>query len=380
MDTTEFIEIPCIEIEQPIGTFYIGAIDYRDLINISVVESRHLDPELDDYLGIQRVLSKTRVEELRQYVNSVDATFPTGIILAIMSEEGQEYDDDRKNVSFSSERKTLSIRNRHGIAKVIDGQHRIKGLEGYTRNKNFQLNVTIFVDMEIEDQAMVFATINLAQTKVTKSLAYDLYEYTRARSPQKTSHNIARLLNSKGGSPFLNRIKILGTANPEFRQIQTITQATFVEALIKFISGNNKRALEDKNLLKDNKKPERASVEESVDLIFRNMFLDKKDAEIAKVVWNYFAAVDERWNVAWNNFTTTGNVLPRTNGFRALVRLLPAIYNKLGGAGTIPSQKDFLKIFEKIPLQDEDFRSENFLPGSSGEGTLYNRLLEEVNL
>lgn len=87
MSTKNFIEIPCIEIEQPIGTFYIGAINYDDLINISIVESRHLDPDLDDYLGVQRELSKKRVEELQQYVNAIDATFPTGIILAIMSED-----------------------------------------------------------------------------------------------------------------------------------------------------------------------------------------------------------------------------------------------------------------------------------------------------
>lgn len=233
--------------------------------------------------------------------------------------------------------------------------------------------------MDIEDQAMVFATINLAQTKVTKSLVYDLYEYTRARSPQKTSHNIARLLNSKDGSPFLNRIKILGTAESEFRQIQILTQATFVEALIKYISGKNQRALEDRNLLKQNKKPERAGAEETRELIFRNMFLDKKDAEIAKVVWNYFSAVQERWPNSWNNLETTGNILPRTNGFRSLMRLLPAVYNKLGGAGNIPVQKDFLGLFKRIPLKDGEFTSDRFLPGSSGEGGLYSQLAEGLN-
>jgi len=59
--------------------------------------------------------------------------------------------------------------------------------------------------------------------------------------------------------------------------------------------------------------------------------------------------------------------------------LFPTVYNKLGGAGSIPSQKDFLKVFEKIPLPDGEFTSDLFLPGSSGEGTLYNRLLEGVN-
>jgi DGQHR domain-containing protein len=372
MTTEGYIEMECIQVTQPIGTFYIGVIDYEDLINISFADIRHLDRELDDYLGIQRTLSGKRVEELQQYVNTVDATFPTAVILAIKSEN--ELNPDEKNAIYDPKTKILKIRADHDVAKIIDGQHRIKGLEGLKPGKKFQINVTIFIDMDIEDQAMVFATINLAQTKVTKSLVYDLYEYTKSRSPQKTSHNIARLLNSKSDSPFYNRIKILGTAAPEFKQVQILTQATFVEALIKYISGNNRKALDDRNLLKQDKRPPRANSAESHELIFRNMFLDKMDAEIAKVIWNYFSAVEERWPNSWKKTEIIGNILPRTNGFRALMRLLPALYNRLNGTGNLPQKKDFLTLLQKINLKDGDFTSDNFLPGSSGEGTLYSIL------
>jgi hypothetical protein len=30
-------------------------------------------------------------------------------------------------------------------------------------------------------------------------------------------------------------------------------------------------------------------------LIFRNMFLDERDADIARVLWNYFGADEDRW-------------------------------------------------------------------------------------
>lgn len=376
MATANYIEIQCVEIVQPIGTLYVGSIGHQDLIKISYADIRRLDRDLDDYLGIQRKLSKKRVEELSQYVNTVDATFPTGVILAVSSDS--ENDPEIKNVIYDDETKILKIRDDQEVAKIIDGQHRIKGLESYNGSGSFQVNIIIFIDMDIEDQAMVFATINLAQTKVSKSLVYDLYEYTKSRSPQKTSHNIARLLNSNEDSPFYNRIKILGTATPGVRQIQTLTQATVVEAILKYISGTNQRALEDRNLLKQNKRPSKASAEETRDLIFRNMFLDKKDAEIAKVIWNYFSAVEQRWAQSWNTLETTGNILPRTNGFRALMRLLPIAYNKLGGAGNIPPTKEFHELFRRIPLNDNDFTSENFLPGSSGEGTLYGRLAESL--
>ena len=49
-------------------------------------------------------------------------------------------------------------------AKILDGQHRIAGLKEY-RGDRFELNVTVFVDMDLEELAMLFATINLKQTK-----------------------------------------------------------------------------------------------------------------------------------------------------------------------------------------------------------------------
>src|SRR5262249_54165536 len=136
------IEIRCLELVQPIGTFYIGVMDASDVVRISVADIRRIDRELDDYLGIQRKLSPKRVEELQQYVRQVDATFPTSIILSISS----------KNASYNRKSSVMSISDHPEVANIIDGQHRIKGLEGY-EDGEFQLNVTIFIDMELEDQA-----------------------------------------------------------------------------------------------------------------------------------------------------------------------------------------------------------------------------------
>ncbi|MGH8014882.1 MAG: DGQHR domain-containing protein, partial [Candidatus Zixiibacteriota bacterium] len=202
----EHIEFPCIEITQPIGTFYIASVPFEDLIQITYSDIRMLsekneERELDKYLGIERPLSQGRVAELKKYVNLVDATFPSSIILAIKEEFAH----------YNSTTKIMKVVNAPEIAKIIDGQHRITGLEN-CQNHPFDLNITLFIDMDIEDQAMVFSTINLKQTKVSKSLTYDLYEYAKSRSPQKTCHNIAKILNSKDGSPFKRKIKILGTA------------------------------------------------------------------------------------------------------------------------------------------------------------------------
>ena len=127
----------------------------------------------------------------------------------------------------------LELKNDSKIAKIIDGQHRVFGLQKYAEEKGlfkddlkFELIVTIFIDIDEEYQANIFSTINKAQTKVNKSLVYDLYSLSKSRSPQRTVHNIIKLLNEKEGSPFYHLIKRLGKA--EFQQ-ETIAQATFAD-------------------------------------------------------------------------------------------------------------------------------------------------------
>jgi DGQHR domain-containing protein len=180
-----WIEFKCIAVEQPLGTFYVGSIPAKDVLDISYADIRRIEGrDIEKVVGIQRELNSQRVKELKKYVRTVDAAFPTSVIVAV----------DDKNAEFDSRSSIMKLRREESVAKIIDGQHRLAGLEGF--DGTFDLCVTVFVDMDLQDQAMTFATINLAQTKVGKSLVYDLYEFQRARSPQKTCHNIARLLNA----------------------------------------------------------------------------------------------------------------------------------------------------------------------------------------
>jgi DGQHR domain-containing protein len=353
------ISISCIECSQPIGTFLLGAIEANDLVAISFADVRRPDGrDIERYIGTQRDLSETRVAEIRQYVTTVDASFPTSVILAISSTDA-ELDEDHSQ---------LKIRRGANVAKIIDGQHRIAGLKDYS-GPPFFVNVTIFLDMDLEDQAMVFATINLKQTKVTKSLAYDLYEFAKHRSPQKTSHNIAKLLNSEDGSPLEGRIKILGKATG--RGLELITQATFVDRLLRLITRD---AMGDKDRLKRGKQLSRATPQDQRTLIFRNWFIGERDAEIAKCLWNYFDAVRNTWRLAWDT-SERGMILARTTGFAALMRLLPHVLGQpLTDDGKVPAIERFRTYFARVPLESEDFTSARFVPGSSGESELVRAL------
>jgi DGQHR domain-containing protein len=354
------ILFPCIEVKQPIGTFYIGAIPAAELALISFADMRAIQQgetrDVEEFSGIQRPLSKDRVKELQRYVQTVDAAFPTSIILHIAS----------KDAEFTS-LGVMRVRRDRAIAKIIDGQHRIAGLQDY-KGPPFDLNVTIFINMDPEDQALLFATINLKQTKVNKSLAYDLYDFAQTRSPQKTCHNIARLLNSKEGSPFYHKIKILGTAT-EGRN-ETLTQAVFVDRLIGYISAD---AMHDRDEIKRGRPLPTPTGKEKKEMIFRGFFGDDKDAELAKILWNYFEAVAQRWPGAWEE-KTRGRILNRNTGFSALMRFLYDVYRSIAERATVPTTEAFKAVFDRIPLTDDSFTPDNYLPGTTGEAKLYQDL------
>jgi DGQHR domain-containing protein len=185
-----------------------------------------------------------------------------------------------RNCREGEDRPSTNIRR---IARVIDGQHRIEGLYSF-KGETFEVPVTIFVGSDISDQAYVFATVNLEQTKVNKSLAYDLYELAKTRGPEKTCHNIAVALDSDKESPFYKRIKRLGVATAG-RTGEKITQAQFVQNLLPYISKDPKK---DRDALLNNQRLEKIDLKNSKRLIFRNMFIDARDLDITQIIFNYF--------------------------------------------------------------------------------------------
>lgn len=365
------IKFKCLKCQQPIGEFYIGILNHEDLIKITYADIRRLDTcseqrEVEIYTGIQRELSKNRVKEIGKYVNMVDATFPTGVIIHI---------DERNILHYDKEQGILTIPFEDNIAKVLDGQHRIAGLEEYTKgDSSFQINVTIFIGMELEDQAIVFATINKTQTKVNKSLVADLFEFATHRSPHKTAHNIVRALNQKDGSPFKDKIKILGTA--EDNEKETITQATFSESLMKLYS---KDLMTDRDIYKRGNKPLKFDGKELQNRPLRNLFIDEEDALIAKIIFEYFKAVEKKWPDAWT-LVEPEIILNKSTGFIALMNLFKDLYVKIGKIGECVTMDEFFKYFDKSPLSDSDFNKSTFIPGSSGQAKLYRTLKEQIGI
>jgi DGQHR domain-containing protein len=241
-------KLSVLRVEQPLGEFYIGAIDSFDLIDIATVDVRRFDAGSPGTIdGVQRELSKSRLAALREYVNLDYSTFPTSVLLAIdercvevepvkgcnglfnLIVTGFEGDDEFPAIPVEES------------AFVIDGQHRLAGLLNREKSKGpFEVNVAIFIGADKADQAEIFSRVNLAQTKVNKSLMFDLLDYAKERSPYKVAHDVVVALNSDESGPLHHRIKRLGVKTPGLDD-ERLAQATVVNGLLRHLPPHQER-------------------------------------------------------------------------------------------------------------------------------------------
>jgi DGQHR domain-containing protein len=378
-----------IEVKQKDGFFFTASLPAHDLVRIAYSDVRRLvddERDIEKYLGVQRPINNARVRKIRDYILSPDPTFPTGIIIAV-EEDCVSYDADTGLMSLLPRAADSSFTDTQEIpiekiAKILDGQHRLAGFLNESgdyeiNHDSFDLNVSIFVGADLDVQAQIFATVNLAQTKVSKSLVYELEELSQTRSPFNAVHNIAVALDRLPSSPFYKRIKRLGYVTPG-RTGETITQAAFVESVVRLISVD---PFADRNRYFENKPPKPVLGRDLERTPFRNLFLEGKDFDIADNIDNYFSAVRENWPQAWADTSRKSGILPKTNAFRAFVRHLRDVYPKLSMqvGSEVVSKDKYLSVLEECGLRDGDLTTRNFRPGSSGESAFYRVLSGEVS-
>lgn len=312
-----------IEINQPIGSFYIGKMSSTDIITISKVSQR------DSIGGHQRQLKNARAKEIATYCTDPDATFPTPVILAVSEEDFIPVSSTVPGfVSFKYDETKR-------IAEILDGQHRIAGIS-VAADKEFELPVVVMFNLREEQKAYVFSTINGNQVKVDRSLIYDLFDLSETPSPYKTCHYIARSMNSDPHSPFYKRLKMLEKRESSK---QTISQNTFVTNLCQLISA---KPQEDEIALKKHEK-----LDDNPKYVFRKYFVRRKDEVILKILQNYFGAAAEVFNDEWEN--PKNYILTKSVGFEGLISALSQLVPKGEAKGDLSKQR-FVLIFEQLKL------------------------------
>lgn len=361
----DLIEIPVIKVHQNIGDLYVGVIKAKDLYDIQTVDRIRLERlKVPKYAGYQRALIEDRVDSIRLFLGTPDSTFPNAIILSIDSEYIVNWDDIRDNYGISM----LKIEKKEGVVTVIDGQHRTAALN--VADEDFQVIVSIFVDLEMVECAMIFTKINSTQKPVNPSIAYQLFGYAEGRSPQKTAHEIAEKLNTTEGSPFYKRLRMLGTKDGWTEGV--LSQSTFCKDLMNLYT---KSPIKDEYRLLSNER-----LELYLGYPLREFFINGNDQKILEIIWKYFFNIATVWKDQWLN---PKSILVKTTGYSAFMKVLKnwLLSEKKGEIlENIGVRETFERVKKQYELPENKFIRENYPAGSQGEIILRNRLLEDLGL
>lgn len=306
------------EMKQPIGDLYCALIPSEVIIEISASEIR---TSYND-LGIQRKLDKKRVDDIALFCQHSDAMFPTPIVLSASSKyvklENTKIIIDYKGIKEANE-----------YCGIIDGQHRLKGIEESNLKQKFELLVLFVFDIDVSTEAKLFSIINGKQKPIAKSLIYDLSRLNNIRTVEKVCSETVNYLNDDNSSELYHQIKILGYKEYEK---SIISQSALVNSLIKLIS---------KDVSSDNLKLDRhENLDEYADenkFILRQYFIKYEDEKIRKIVLNYLNA----WIKNLKNFNILESLMGKTIGFNATFKLFPEIFLNFRKNNVIMSENNF---------------------------------------
>ncbi len=253
-----FEPLPCIEVKQGFGTFYVCAIKAKDLLEIcQPIRADILDGEIDNDpfeagifkpAGPQRKVGEKRPEQIARYISTGMAAFPNSIIIgANITDEGFLLDEESRQWIYSNG--CISIEDNACAAAIIDGQHRLQGYELIKKsNSNLEcledeLVCSIYLDLPITYHAQLFSTINSTQRKVPKNLIYQLYQIDMDErkpqywSPEVLSVYLSRALGMDPESALFKRLVLAVDKRPNGLQKDwNVSLSAVVEGLLKLFS------------------------------------------------------------------------------------------------------------------------------------------------
>lgn len=309
------MRILALKVRQPLGEFYLTALPASFFVDR--VSNRPRTSATTGSEDIQRIFSKTRVQNIADFTADPQATFPTPIILGVQSSTVTEAIIEVDIDGASSEVILFDMPDEGIIGDVLDGQHRILGLRQSPLRGDFDLAVVLMFDLSLDDQAFVFSTINSKQTPVSSSLIYDLFGLSNSRSPQKSCNYIAQALNSSEGSPFYRKLKMLGRREDHHGSAKVmLSQGTFAARLEQLISRD---PAEDARILKNGKGSDLADDKRCpLRKYFKN---DESDATILKIVQNFFSAISKQFKTEWDD-EKGDYIIRKSVGYTALIIVL----------------------------------------------------------
>ncbi len=341
---------------------YLTKFTYGKLKKIIRYSNRDINPydpidEKKEYIKksdeslFQRNWSEKRLKEISSFIDeNYNKTseekiplFPTPIIISI--DRDFEYEKNIKNIpdidgNYLVDKaiivnEQICIPESEKIALVVDGQHRLKGIEKYIKDSgnnlinNMELSIIFILGLDLYRLSEVFVNINFEQKRVNKSLYYDIFGALPNSKEIKFTHELALHLNNNGKSPLFNKINLLGVGDGFF------SQALFVDLISRYfrLRGMWREHYED--------------------------FISggDKDKYIAQFMSSYFNSIKKAWSKYWkedNIQTDYKYILCRPTGMGALFRLIKDIYKEVESLEKSKLETKFTEILKRISEEDLD--------------------------
>lgn len=348
-----YIKLSLDVIRQKGECFYVGKMNAADLFKVYTVEPAEYDLEklrseadsvVDDREYFDKVLKdkqtqvsekkfqrhadKGKLAEVKEYLDSKRyAFFPNSIIVtcetssksfdsSVLNEYFEFISKDKHSTqSFFAEvdgnggtEYFLYIPLRKSALLVIDGQHRIRGLEmsDEALKKPYEVLLSFIINYDRSVVAEQFYTINFTPRKVNKSvLLYLMGDFNTGMKEVVYLHEVARVFNEFKDSPLRFRIKMLGKVDAALesdkRRLQTISQAFFIDSLAPSLRFE-----------------ESASIRQP---IFAFFFLQGRDGRVAiqRFLLKYFMAMKK---LRQNDWCDPESMICKSVGFGAMVDIM----------------------------------------------------------
>ncbi|MFH6936344.1 DGQHR domain-containing protein [Flavobacterium sp. FlaQc-30] len=382
-----------LQINQPLGVFYVFKITAFELLQLVDTEPYFLSLENDNFRngGIQRRFDEGRGREIANFLRSTESALPNSIIVAGNTKNNLEQCEWKiiQEIKDNCEENYLYIPEFKINGTVIDGQHRLFSFKhlNIEEQKNYELLCTLYLDLPNPYQAYIFATINMNQRKVDKSLAYELYGYdlndeeSDKWSPEKLAVYLTRKLNTDINSIFKGHI-LLAANNDEILEklIEensinwSISTAAIVEGILSLITNNAKRDRDELQLTseKERKRSNLKIFKSTAPL--RNYYIENNDLLIYTILINFFEA-------SYNSLFKENSILFKTVGIQVQFIVLKKILQQLDVDKDI-SVKYFTENVQDYfdNVKNVDFEDNFFQLSGVGKTRMKNVILSSINL
>jgi len=206
MATSRKIVYPCLVTKFQGIRVFTFPMKIKDAIFIGYVAARGVH---DEEAAVQRILVTRRIASIREFVLKGNSFFNTFIL---------NWTADTNKPKYAADGRTLTVPLLAGSAQILDGQHRLAGLDRAMSERpaigNQEILVSLAVGLATSEAASIFLNINTEQRPVPKSLIYDLFGEVENDPDHVINRatDIARELNDADSSPYRNFIKFPGSA------------------------------------------------------------------------------------------------------------------------------------------------------------------------